>query len=188
MVDAHPGRWNDRRDRYRVGVRRRDGRPVDDQLRFATTPFAVPLAAGQAVANLLGIISDAILTVPLAEGTWLFHFWGDIYGALLAEMLDSHFGEGSGVTTVNEFCLYLPGPLPALPAWDATLARRALYRLLPRVEPLLELGRFHSLLPADIARQAVVDRIELSGLETLYQAAQVMVAPSGLRARLEELL
>jgi len=104
-------------------------------------------------------------------------------------MLDGHFGgEGSGVMTVNEFCLYLPGSLPALPGWDAALAQRALYRLLPRMEPLLELGRFHSLLPAEIARQTVIDRIDLPGFEELYRTARVMVAPSGLRARLEELL
>ena len=177
------------RDRYRVGVRRKDGKPVDDQLRFATTPFAVPLETGRAVAGLLGLAEDLILSVPLAEGTWLFHFWGDVYGSLLAEMLDAHFGgEGALVMTVNEFCLYLPGPLPALPGWDAGLAQRALYRLLPRVEPLLELGRFHSLLPPAIARQAVLDRIDSPRFEQLYRAARLVIPPSGLRVRLEELL
>ncbi|MFZ1756897.1 MAG: DEAD/DEAH box helicase [Caldilineaceae bacterium] len=177
------------RDRYRVGVRRRDGKPVDEQLHFATTPFAVPLESGQAVARLLGLAADVILSVPVAEGTWLFHFWGDVYGSLLAEMLDNHFGgEGALVMTVNEFCLYLPGPLSVLPGWDSGLAQRALYRLLPRVEPLLELGRFHSLLPESIARQAVLDRIDLPDFERLYRAARVAIPPSGLRARLEELL
>ncbi|MCL4832735.1 MAG: DEAD/DEAH box helicase [Caldilineaceae bacterium] len=177
------------RDRYRVGVRRRDGKPVDDQLRFATTPFAVPLESGRAVAGLLGLAGDVMLAVPLAEGTWLFHFWGDVYGSLLAEMLDSHFGgEGALVMAVNEFCLYLPGPLPALPGWEPGLAQRALYRLLPRVEPLLELGRFHSLLPPAIAREAVLDRLDLPAFEQLYRAARVVIPPSGLRARLEELL
>lgn len=177
------------RDRYRVGVRRKDGKPVEDQLRFATTPFAVPLESGQAVAGLLGLDADVILAVPLAEGMWLFHFWGDVYGSLLAEMLDAHFGgEGGGVMAVNEFCLYLPGPLPALPGWNAGLAQRALYRLLPRVEPLLELGRFHSLLPAHIARETVLDRLVLPAFERLYRAARVAIPPSGLRARLEELL
>ncbi len=177
------------RDRYRVGVRRKDGKPVDDQLRFATTPFAVPLESGQAVAALLGLAESLILSVPLAEGTWLFHFWGDVYGSLLAEMLDAHFGgEGGAVMAVNEFCLYLPGPLPALPGWDAGLAQRALYRLLPRVEPLLELGRFHSLLPAAIARETVLDRLDLPAFERLYRAARVAIPRSGLRARLEELL
>jgi ATP-dependent Lhr-like helicase len=176
------------RDRYRVGVRRKDGKPVDDQLRFATTPFAVPLETGQAVAALLGLAEDVILSVPLAEGTWLFHFWGDVYGSLLAEMLDAHFGEGAGVMAVNEFCLYLPGPLSALPGWDAGLAQRALYRLLPRVEPLLELGRFHSLLPDYIARETVLDRLDLPGFERLYRSARVAIPRPGLRARLEELL
>ncbi len=177
------------RDRYRVGVRRKDGRPVDDELRFATTPFAVPLETGRAVAALLGLAEDLLLSVPLAEGMWLFHFWGDLYGALLAEMLDGYFdGEGGSVLAVNEFCLYLPGPLSSLPAWDAGLPQRALHRLLPRVEPLLELGRFHSLLPPAIARQAVIDRIDLPAFKQLYQAARVVIPTYGLRARLEELL
>lgn len=177
------------RDRYRVGVRRKDGRPVEDQLHFAATPFAVPLAAGQAVAGLLGVDRQTILSVPLAEGTWLFHFWGDIYSTLLAEMLDPQFGaQGGLVMPVNEFCLYLPGPLAALPGWEEGVARRALYRLLPRVEELLELGRFHSLLPPAIARQALINRLDWPGFERLYRAAEVAVAPSRLRVRLEELL
>jgi len=177
------------RDRYRVGVRRKDGRPVDEKLYFATTPFAVPRATGQVVARLLGLAEDVILAVPVAEATWLFHFWGDIYGSLLAEMLDGYYSETAGpVTTVNEFCLYLPGPLPALPGWEPGLAQHALYRLLPRVEPLLELGRFHNLLPPAIARQTVIDRIDLPAFERLYRAARVVVPPPGLRARLEELL
>ena len=177
------------RDRYRVGVRRKDGRPVEDQLHFAATPFAVPLAVGQAVAGLLGVGEDTILAVPLAEGTWLFHFWGDIYGTLLAEMLAPHFGaQGGLVMPVNEFCLFLPGPLAALPGWEEGVAQRALYRLLPRLEELLELGRFHNLLPADIARRAAIERLDWSGFEQRYRAARIAVAPSRLRARLEELL
>lgn len=177
------------RDRYRVGVRRKDGRPVEDQLHFAATPFAVPLAVGQAVAGLLGVESGTILSLPVAEGTWLFHFWGDIYGALLAQMLAGHFGAQEGlVMPVNEFCLYLPGALSALPGWEEGAARRSLYRLLPRVEELLELGRFHTLLPAEIARAAVIERLDWPGFEQLYLTARIGVAPSRLRATLENLL
>jgi hypothetical protein len=64
----------------------------------------------------------------------------------------------------------------------------ALHRILPQVEPMLELGRFHSLLPAELARQALIARCDLPRIERLYRQARVLQPSSGLRARLEGLL
>ncbi|MEZ4636041.1 MAG: hypothetical protein R2856_13940 [Caldilineaceae bacterium] len=40
----------------------------------------------QAVARLLGVSAGEMVSVPVAEGCWLFHFWGDVYGLLLADL------------------------------------------------------------------------------------------------------
>lgn len=178
------------RDRYRVGVRRIDGGPVEE-MRLPTTPFAVPLELSQAVARHLGLARDQMALIPVAEGSWLFHFWGDVYGEILAEMLQPYFAvhEGSApVTPVNAHCLFVPGPLPRLPIWNQADAQIALHQLLPRIEPFLEMGRFHRLLPPAVAERALVEICDLSLFEILYRQATLVSPASGLRMRLEMLL
>jgi hypothetical protein len=183
------------RDGYRVGVRPRDGLPVDEELRFVATPFAVPLEVGQAVAAHLGLAPGQLALVHDGEGAWLFHFWGDIYGTLLGVLLQEHFAaeaededEVALVTRRNEHCLHLPASLGALPAWNAASAQRQLRILLPRLEPFLELGRFHSLLPAELADQAVIDQCDLPRLERLYRSAILVTPPPSVRTQLLDLL
>ncbi|MEZ4636042.1 MAG: hypothetical protein R2856_13945 [Caldilineaceae bacterium] len=92
------------------------------------------------------------------------------------------------VTPVNAHCLFLPRTLPQLPPFYAAQARSALAGLLPRVEPFLELGRFHTLLPPRVAEETVLARCDLPGFERLYRGTRIVEASSGLRARLETLL
>ncbi len=185
-------RW---RDRYRVGVARSGPGDVDVDLRSHTTPFATPLDVSQAVARLLGMAEGEMASIPVAEGSWLFHFWGDVYGLLLADLLQSHFGvheemddDRAPVMPVNAHCLFVPGAPAQLPPFHAAQARVVLSRLLPRVEPFLELGRFHSLLPPSVAEAVVMARCNLPGFERLYRQARIIEASSGLRAQLERLL
>lgn len=184
-------RW---RDRYRVGVEPSGGpADVDVEVRVQSTPFATPLDVSQAVARLLGVAADTMVSVPVAEGCWLFHFWGDVYGLLLADLLRSQFrgqedDDIAPVTPINAHCLFVPGTVAPLPPFHAAQARSALAGLLPRVEPFLELGRFHSLLPPSVAEETVLARCDLPGFERLYRATRIIEASSGLRARLETLL
>lgn len=178
------------RDRYRVGVRPIDGAPVED-LRFAAAPFAVPFEMSQAVARHLGFAPHQMALIPVTKGSWLFHFWGDVYGEMLAEMLQPYFArheDAAPVTPVNAHCLFVPGALPQLPAWNRADAQRALYGLLPRLEPFLEMGRFHSLLPPTVAERAMIDACDLPRFEILYGRATLIHPEPGLRARLETLL
>ncbi len=110
-------------------------------------------------------------------------------GALLAGILQAHFAqtdEDAIVTPRDELCLHLPSMLTQLPAWKAAQAQRHLRRLIPRLEPLLELGRFHTLLPAELADRVVVAQCDLPRFEQLYRAARIDEASSGLRALLGE--
>jgi ATP-dependent Lhr-like helicase len=178
------------RDRYRVGVRPMDGAPVEDS-RFAAAPFAVSLDMSQAVARHLGLTWHEMALIPVAEGSWLFHFWGDVYGEMLAEMLQPYFAvheDAAPVTPVNAHCLFVPGSLPQLPPWNGADAQIALHGLLPRLEPFLEMGRFHSLLPPTVAERATVNACDLPRFEILYQGAEIVHPSPGLRAQLEGLL
>lgn len=193
-LGGHPLRvvWQ---DRYRIGVERLAAGPAsgppDEALHFHSAPFALPYEMGQAVAEWIGLQPGQVAAVPVAEGVWLFHFWGELYGELLREILAFHAPESpeaAPLTTVDEHCLFVPGQMDRLPPWDERLAQRGLMRLLPRLEAILELGRFHSLLPPDVAQKTVIARCNLPRFARLYQTAQVTVPAPRLQARLELLI
>jgi ATP-dependent Lhr-like helicase len=175
---------------YTFGVRPRPG-DADPAIRFRTTPYAVPLELTQAMAAVLGLAPGQLPVVSEQGDTWLFHFWGDLFGALLASMLESQFPADAGfgpVTAPNELCLRLPFNLDALPPWDGALVETAARELAPRLEPVLELGRFHPLLPPALGLQTVVEHCDLPRLGALYGEAVLMEVPDELRETLLGLL
>lgn len=170
------------RDRYRLGVRPVDGQPAEEALRFVAAPLAVPLDVSQAVAAHLGLAPGQMAVVHDETGALLFHFWGDLYGALLAAMLQAGWDEEDGaVARLNEHCLRLPAGLAHLPPWNDALAQHAARRLMPQLLPWLELGRFHSLLPPDLAYQAALAQCNLARFQQLYCTASVTSPPASLR-------
>ena len=179
------------RDRYRIGVRTRKSDRTEEALRFHTTPMAIPFEIGQAVAGHLHLAPGRLCLLHNEEETLLFHFWGDLYGRLLAGILQAHFDLDADELTVsrlNEHCLRLPMPLLELPPWDDFGVRRQLRILYPQLAAYLELGRFHSLLPPDLAYETVVEHCNLPRFQQLYQSAKLMTPAAGLRTRLLALL
>ncbi len=179
------------RDRYRIGVQPLPYQSAEEELRFVTQPFAVPLEASRAIAAYLQLAPNSLCQLHGEQGAWLFHFWGDLYGTLLAAMLQAHFqreDETALVQPYNAHCLRLPAALTHLPAWDAALAQMQLQRLLPRVEPLLELGRFHALLPPALAERTVIALCDLPRFENLYRAAIFGEPSPDQRTRLQSIL
>jgi hypothetical protein len=179
------------RDRYRIAVRPDPHAPAEETLSFLTSPMALPLEIGQAVALHLGLEPGELALVPDEEGATLFHFWGDLYGALLAGLLRAHF-EGAGelgpVIRLNEHALGLPGPLRHLPRWDETILRRQLALLHAQLEDYLQLGRFHDLLPPELAWDTVLDHCDLPRFQRRYQSSRLLLPPPELRHRLQQLL
>jgi hypothetical protein len=55
---------------------------------------------------------------------------------------------------------------------------------MPQIQPYLELGRFHSLLPPDLAYLAAVAQCQLSRFEQLYRSTTLISAATGMEARL----
>jgi ATP-dependent Lhr-like helicase len=178
-------------DRYQVGVQPVRG-GIDELMRFHTAPVAIPLEVAQGVAAQLGLPAGQMPCLPDDQGMWLFHFWGDLYGDLLAATLRAYFtpeGEEEPVIVAwNEFCLYLPFPLTALPPYDQALVTAQVERLAAYFGHFLELGRFHALLPPELARQSVLEQLKLPRFEALYLSANLQEAPAGLREVLRALL
>ena len=178
-------------DRYRIGVERIRGASPGRELYSHTAPYALPLEIGQAVAAWTGLLPAQIATLQVTEGTWLFHFWGELYGELLREILQPHYPtaeDSAPVMHVNEHCLFVPGPMHALPDWNESAAYQALHRLLPRFGAILELGRFHSLLPPDLAQETVVARCDLPRFRKIYSTAEVVELAPPIQAKLDLLI
>jgi ATP-dependent Lhr-like helicase len=175
------------RDRYRMGVRARAGAMPVEELRVRTPPFAVSLAVSQEVGRLLGVPPGQLWMLSDEERCWLFHFWGDVYGELLAAILRieaESWHEHASVERQNEHCIRISTPFAQLPPWDEVLVGRELRALVPQIEPFLECGRFHPLLPPDLADRVVVEQFDLARFETLYRHARVSPAPATVRSRL----
>lgn len=167
-------------DKYQFAVEKGQREAVEEILRFRTAPFAVPLEVAQGIAAALQLPPGLILTLPEDDGTWLFHFWGDIYGELLAAMLQAHYPATDWQPRIrvwNEVALHLPFHLEQLPTWDGRLARRELGFLARRIEEEMDCGRFHPLLPPDLAVETVVALCDLERFEKVYRAAAVSLPP-----------
>ncbi len=186
------------RDRRTFAVKEGDRRAAKESLRLHTSPQALPLETAQGIALTLGVPPGALPLVAAPRGVLLFHFWGDLYGELLAAMLRVYLSpsdyldtedEASGalVTPHNALSLLLPS-LPALPPWDEGVALDALLDLEPLFTTWLELGRFHPLLPPDLASQSVRDACDVARFGLLYRNAKLISPEPGLRSRLADLL
>jgi ATP-dependent Lhr-like helicase len=182
------------RDRHRIGVQARPGFRVEEELRYTVTPFAANLEIGQAVAQLLGVPAHRLCLINTEQGSWLFHFWGDLYGELLAALLQPHMAEPDlpedelPPVRRKTHALRLPLALSRLPPWNEALAHRLLLRLLPRLEARLDLGRFHGLLHPALAEYSALQQCHLPRFAQLYQQATIIPAEAALRIRLLELV
>lgn len=178
------------------GVQRGQRDAVKELPRFASAPAAVPLAVSQAVAQLLalepgqlGYVLESELTGANHTGMWLFHFWGDVYGFWLAAMLKQFYPTrdvAEDITPVHEHALYLPFRLDALPPWDGGVARTAARLIASELVPLLEMGRFHHLLPPSIRFETMLALCEPMQFEVLYRQAE-LITSAELRTKLLEL-
>ena len=194
------------RDRWRLGVRpsqlpfsflpNEESIPQQEP-RITSTPFAVPLDVSRGVAAHLGFLPNQLVLLPEEGGAWLFHFWGAVYGALLAGILQQQidpepawddFEDAPPIQLHNEHCLRLPEALVHLPPWDDGTAAHELRRLAPRFAGFLNLGRFHDLLPPTLAHRVVVELCDVGRLAQLYQEAVIVVPTPEQRERLQVLV
>ncbi|MBE2224543.1 MAG: DEAD/DEAH box helicase, partial [Anaerolineae bacterium] len=162
-------------DRFRFGLAPvASGTAVDDILSFRKSYAAIPYMITQAVARSLGIPANGMVTLPQEQGQFLFHFWGTIWGELLTAVLQV---QGVSAKAVNEYCLYLNQPvsqLPPCPEKQLTIAARNIRAIL---ENRLQMGRFHGLLPADVALAATLQQLNLPRLAQLYNQTHLLAKP-----------
>ncbi|HID53651.1 MAG TPA: DEAD/DEAH box helicase [Anaerolineae bacterium] len=171
-------------DDYRFGLAAAPGQTADDILRFQKTYAAVPFAVTQAVARSLDLQPGQMAALPTENGIYLFHFWGTVWGELLTAVL---LNQALAAEAINEYCLLARPPLTQLPAWEEKIGREAARQYAPAAANYLEMGRFHSLLPADVAETAVLRLLDLSQFSQLYREVALVKRPE-LYEKLHQLL
>lgn len=122
--------------------------------------------------------------LPQALGAFLFHFWGTVWGELLTAVLIAH---GTGAEAVNEYCLYLHQPLSQLPPLQEKVMLKAGRRTAVKLADRMEMGRYHDLLPADVAANAAITLLDLPQFNHAWRAVRLVQEPS-LQESLHELI
>lgn len=168
----------------RFGLAPAPGMTADETLRFAKSYPAIPFVVTQAVAHLLALTPGQMAILPQEPGVWLFHFWGTVWGMLLTAVLRA---QGFSAEMGNEYCLYVGRPLAQLPPWDEKKGEQAVRDTAVTLANRLEMGRFHSLLPADVALASVLRQVSLTAFARLYQSVTLVNDPA-LHERLHSLL
>jgi hypothetical protein len=89
--------------------------------------------------------------------------------------------------SINEYCLRLRPTITHLPGWDAELAHKAAKSIVNISANRLEMGRFHSLLPSNVAGTAVIQQLNLPQFGQHYQSA-ALIEKSHLNEQLQMLI
>ncbi len=171
-------------EKYKFGLAAAPGTAVDDILRFRKSYAAVPYVITQTVARSLGLEPGQMAILPQAPGQFLFHFWGTVWGELLTAVL---INQGISAEVVNEYCLYMHQPGSHLPPVDEKGIAKAAGDIVFILANRLEMGRFHRLLPADVAHHAVLTQLNLANFKQAYDEAD-LVNESRINEQLHQLL
>jgi len=160
-------------EEFRFGLAPTRRSKVDDILRLRKTKPAVPYAVAQMVAQLMEVGVEQMPLSPAGEGVWLFHFWGTLWGELLASLL---VNSGVLAESFNEYCLFLGQTMTQLPEWERDAARQASEQAAVSLAGRLQMGRFYRLLPPNVALAAATKMLNLEQFESAYRAITVMPA------------
>ncbi len=158
-------------EKYRFGLAPAPGAVVDDALHFRKTYAAIPFVVTQTVAHSLNLKQGQMAALPQAPDLFLFHFWGTVWGALLTSVLKV---TGVSAESVNEYCLFLRQPIAQLPPIDESIVQKAAIDILATLSNRLEMGRYHPLLPASVARPAVLRQLNLERFRQTYNASRII--------------
>jgi replicative superfamily II helicase len=161
-------------DKYRFGLAPAFYNNRSEILSFQKVSAAIPFVVTQTVARSLDIQPGQMVALPAEGGMWLFHFWGTIWGRLLAAILSAN---GCLTDFNNEYCLFVQPSIDQLPIWDDDLGQRAIKRAAVPLAGRLEMGRFHKLLPRNVATSAVLSLLNLETFQQKYREATLVAAP-----------
>lgn len=134
----------------------------------------------------LGISQGAAPLVP-TEGGWLwFHWLGDVYGRAILDLLAYTVPvEPRGQVGL---CLLFKDEPRSIPEFTPAQVERYLQDRYRAYEPMMALGAYHHLLPAELRRRAVVEQFNVSCFLKAVQSLRVERASETLSEELDLLI
>jgi len=157
-----------------------------NRLRFRSTRQILSYELAQQLPIQLGLSSGTAPLIPFEDGWLWFHWLGDIYGYALLDLI--RYTLSADKTVQPGLCLTLPDGLSHLPTFSLEQVTRYLYDHYRRYENLLSLGAYHSLLPVELRRKAVVEQFNVPRFLRATQRLRVEPASKQLTQDLEMLL
>ncbi len=161
-------------EKYRFGLAHAPGKEVTAPLLFRKSYVAIPFVVTRTIAIVLDLAADEMTILPQGDGQYLFHFWGTIWGELLAAVL---IAQGMIAEAINEFCLYMKPPLEKLPPWNEEIVEKAAMETAVTLANRLQMGRFHRMLPVEVGKTAVIKQLNLQMFSEKYRAVQLHSKP-----------
>ncbi len=129
------------------------GGDAASRLRYMSARQVLGYTLAQLLPAQLGLEPRKATLISYEDGWLLFHWLGDVYGRALLDLMSYTLAVEE--TVQPGLCLRLWDEPRTLPPCEPERVRRYLRDHYRRYEPMLALGAYHSLLPANLRRRAV---------------------------------
>ena len=164
------------------------GDDIADKLRYRGTKKHLSFELAQSLPLQLGFEPHKTPLIETETGCLWFHWLGDLYGHALLKLLQGRIPIKR--TKSPGLCLLLIEHPRAIvwPTWTVDQIRRFAEAHYRNLQPLLDMGAFHHMLPPQLQQQAVVNQFDVPKFVDIVNNLQPIRAPDELVNKLSDLL
>lgn len=149
------------------------GQDIADKLQYRGTRKHLSFELAQSLSIQLGLETYQVPFLATKEGWLCFHWLGDLYGHVLAQLLSYHMVIYPRKSSGLYFHLRDDPQTVIWSSWTIGQVRRYVEDHYRNLEPFLDLGAFHHLLPGSLRRQAVVEQFDVPRFHAAMSALQI---------------
>jgi ATP-dependent helicase Lhr and Lhr-like helicase len=164
------------------------GENIAEGIRYRGTRKQLSFELAQLLPIQLGLEQHQVPQIAISGGWLMFHWLGDLYGHVLLQLLNYHVS----VKQTQSCGLYLhlldEPQRTKLPTWTTGQVQRYLEDNYRRIEPFLELGAFHHLLPISLRRRTVVEQFNVERFIDVITVLEISSVSDTLAANLTDLV
>lgn len=164
------------------------GVDIADQLQYRGTRKHLAWELAQLLPSQLGLEPHNAPVIAVADGWLCFHWLGDLYGYVLSRLVSYQMSVEQ--TKSGGLHLHLLDDVRTTnwSKWTIEQVQRFVMEHYRSLEPFLDLGAFHHLLPVPIQRQVVINHFDVPHFVSVVSALEVSPASDELAATLLNLL
>ena len=164
------------------------GEDIADGIQYRGTRKQLSFELAQLLPIELGLERHQVPQIAISGGWLMFHWLGDLYGYVFLQLLNYHVS----VKQTQSGGLYLhlldEPQRTKLPTWTTGQVQRYLEDNYRRIEPFLELGAFHHLLPISLRQRTVIEQFDVDHFVDVIIALEILSVSDTLAANLTDLV